>query len=116
MKATAFSVLALIVGALSVSSFSQADEPPDGKAVFLAQKCNLCHSIEVAGIEKTMKSDKIKAPDLTDVVAGLERDWVMKYVRKEVDKEGKPHPKEVKIEDADLGLLIDWLVLQKKAE
>ena len=26
---------------------------PDGKAIFLAQKCNLCHSVSAAGIERT---------------------------------------------------------------
>jgi hypothetical protein len=31
----------------------------DGKEIFLAQKCDLCHTVSSAGIEAKTKSDKM---------------------------------------------------------
>ena len=31
----------------------------DGKQIFLARKCNLCHTVSSAGIERTVKSEKV---------------------------------------------------------
>jgi len=81
----------------------------NGKEIFLAQKCNLCHSVTSAGIESKMKSGKMKGPDLTGITSRQETDWIAKFVRKKVQKDGKDHQKGFKGSDDDLEALISWL-------
>jgi cytochrome c5 len=106
MKRTAVALI-LIVPLLLAATGRAAT---DGKAVFLAQKCNMCHSVPVAGIEKTTKSEKIAGPDLpgkhTDAA------FLKKYLAKEEAIDGKKHVKEFKGADAEA--LISWILKQKK--
>ena len=88
----------------------------DGKAVFEAQKCQLCHGVSSAGIEATTKSEKLKGPDLTGVGENFDAEWMTKYIKKEVDKEGKKHTKPFKGTDEELQVIIDWLLEQKASE
>jgi mono/diheme cytochrome c family protein len=90
---------------------AQAAEPPDGKQIFLAPKCNRCHSIPPAGIEATTTSDKLKGPDLVDLDHDAE--WLEKYLIKEVELCGKLHKKELKGTDEVLDAVVDWLLAQK---
>ena len=89
-------------------------DAPDGKALFLAQKCNTCHSISTAGIEATTKSEKMKGPDLVGVVAEKGAEWTTQYLKKLVDLNGKKHGKEVKLSDGEMATLVGWLEQQKK--
>jgi cytochrome c5 len=84
----------------------------DGKALFLAQKCNLCHSIPAAAIERTTKSEKVAGPDLP----GKHTDAALlkKYVTKLEAIEGKKHGKEFKGSAAELDALVTWLLKQEK--
>jgi mono/diheme cytochrome c family protein len=102
---------ALAVTGLLLASMLAAAEP-DGKAVFVDGKCNMCHSVESQGIEKKLKSGKGK--DLSNV--GTERDpaWLTKWLRKEVELDGKPHEKAFKGSDAELAALVKWLGTLKK--
>jgi mono/diheme cytochrome c family protein len=88
----------------------------DGKQIFLAQKCNLCHTVSSAGIEATTKSEKLKGPDLTVAMTEKMRDaeWINKFLRKKIELEGKKHAKEFKGSDEEIGALIAWLQKQKK--
>lgn len=115
-------VLILAVPVLIASFYSGAAAAPalaaapaaglDGKALFLAQKCNLCHSIPTAAIERTTKSEKVAGPDLpgkhTDAA------WLTKYLLKQEAIEGKKHSKEVKVSAAELDTLVAWLLKQEK--
>ena len=47
-------------------------EGSDGKGVFEAQKCNLCHAVSSAGIEAKTKSEKLKGPDLVNLAKDFE--------------------------------------------
>jgi mono/diheme cytochrome c family protein len=91
-----------------------AAEAADGQALFLAQKCNTCHGVSSAGIEATTKSEKMKGPDLAGVVAEKGEEWTGKYLRKEIDLEGKKHGKEVKLSPEEMARLLAWLKEQKK--
>lgn len=102
----------LVLGAIFVVA-PVAAEDGDGKAVFEAQKCDLCHAVSSAGIEATTKSEKLKGPDLTGVGDRFEKDWIVKYIKKEADKDGKPHTKPFKGSDEELQALVDWLLEQK---
>lgn len=86
----------------------------DGKQIFLAQKCNLCHSVSSAGIERTMKSEKMAGPDLTNTAAKVDAGALTKFLRKEGEINGKKHGKGFTGTDEELGAMIAWLQQQKK--
>lgn len=104
-------VLLFTAPVLTVGTVQAAERPLDGKEIFLAQKCNLCHSVPPAGIEATTKSEKMKGPDLVD----LDRDaeWLEKYLTKEVELNAKPHMKEFKGGEEQLDALVGWLLKQQ---
>jgi cytochrome c5 len=90
---------------------AQSAKVLDGKALFLAQKCNMCHSIPPAGIEHTMKTSK--APDLVGL-AKIDAKTLNGYLRKSADINGKKHVKLFSGSDEELGALIAWLQKQEK--
>jgi mono/diheme cytochrome c family protein len=97
--------------ALSVSSTAGA---ADGKAIFLAQKCNLCHTIDSQQIAKT--SEKMKAPDLSDAGGMVESaDWLKSFLKKEVKKDDKNHQREFKGTPEELDAVVQWLLTLKKS-
>lgn len=85
----------------------------DGKAIFLAQKCNLCHGIAAAGITQT--SDKMKAPDLSGKVKAADAPKLIKFLRKlePGGEKNKKHAKEFKGTDEEIQAVLDWLATQK---
>lgn len=120
MKQTLGFALSVLAAALLLSVFysgtaaSAAPAQLDGKAIFLAQKCNLCHSVSSAGIERTMKSEKVAGPDLTNTAAKEDAARLAKFLRKEDALNGKKHGKAFTGSDEELGALISWLQSQKK--
>jgi mono/diheme cytochrome c family protein len=94
-------------------SAAQSAKVLDGKQLFLAQKCNLCHSVSTAGIEATTSSAKMKGPDL---VGESKRDAKLlnSYLRKTADINGKKHMKQFTGSDEEIGALIAWLQAQEK--
>jgi len=89
-------------------------EPP-GKQVFIAAKCNMCHSIDSQGIVATTKSEKMKGPDLSTVGSRHDAAFLAKFLRKEVpNADGKTHGKGWSGSDADLQTLVAWLASLKK--
>lgn len=85
----------------------------DGKEIFLAQKCDLCHAVSSAGIEAKTKSDKMKGPDLT---TAEKRDpkLLVDFLRKTAQIDGEDHKKEFKGSDEEIGALISWIQEQQK--
>jgi mono/diheme cytochrome c family protein len=101
--------LFLASGIVTASSALAAD----GKELFLAQKCNLCHSVDSQGIAKT--NAKMKAPDLSNAGGMVESaDWVKSFLKKEVKKDGKAHTKEFKGSAEELDAVAQWIVSLKK--
>ena len=105
-------LLAVLYSGAVVTPAAAQPKTLDGKATFMAQKCNMCHSIPAAGIEATTKSEKVKGPDIND----LKTDATMlaKILRKQADLNGKKHTKAFTGSDEELGALIAWLQKQKK--
>ncbi len=106
--------LALLILLLTVESRAgdgdqQSGSGTGGRTIFLAQKCNMCHSVQSAGIEATTKSKKMKGPDLTGITSRRETDWIAKYIRKEVQLDGRDHKKEFKGSEKELAAVISWL-------
>jgi len=92
---------------------AQAAKVLDGKQIFLAQKCNLCHSVSPAGIAATTKSEKMKGPDLVGL-AKKDAKLLNSYLRKTADINGKKHAKQFTGSDEEIGALIAWLQKQEK--
>jgi mono/diheme cytochrome c family protein len=125
MRSTALAALATAPTSRAVANgMNPAAGAKDGKSVFLASKCNTCHTVKAAGIEKrkaagadaeeakSEKSDK-KAPDLSSV--GLERkaDWMAKYLMKTESIKGEKHSRKFRGSEAELKLVTAWLETQK---
>ena len=85
----------------------------DGKAIFLAEKCETCHSVQPAGIEAKVKSEKMKGPDLDAGVGEFDHAALVAFLRGKGELEGKQHKKPFKGTDEELATLIDWLGDQK---
>ncbi len=119
MKPSAALVVVLaIVLAIAVLSAPGAASPqaaggaPDGKAVFLAKKCNLCHSLASAAIERTSKSEKTKGPDLGGVGKRHDAAWMKRWLAKEEQLNGKKHQLAFKGTPQEMEALIAWLSKQ----
>lgn len=110
--ATLAVLLLLFTAPVFTVAAAQSDGAAEGQQIFLAQKCNLCHSVSTAGIEATTKSDAMKGPDLVD----LERDaaTLESYLTQKSDLDGKKHKKAVKASDPELDALVSWLLAQQK--
>ncbi len=109
IRYTLMVALALAVCA-AVSSTAVA---ADGKAIFLGQKCNLCHTIDSQSIAKT--SEKMKAPDLSNAAGLVESaDWLKSFLKKEVKKDDKAHQREFKGTPEELDTVVQWLMTLKK--
>lgn len=105
-------VLALV--AMSMSPMVSTAAAADGKQVFEAQKCSLCHDVSTVGIEAKMKSEKMKGPDLVNIADQHDAAWVAKYLAKKENLNGAPHKKEFTGTDEELQALVDWILAQKK--
>jgi cytochrome c2 len=107
-----FGLIGLIAGILCYDVQALDTTPNDGKAIFLAQKCNMCHSVSTAGIVATTQSEKMRGPDLINLK--LDAETLGSYLRKTKDINGKKHIKATTASNKDLSALIGWLLEQKK--
>lgn len=122
MKQTlAFASLIVLTGFLLALSYSNPAEVAaaevtklDGKQIFIAQKCNLCHTVSSAAIQAITKSEKMKGPDLTGLTPKQDAKLLNDYLRKKADINGKKHGKEFTGSDEEIGALIAWLQKQEK--
>ena len=86
---------------------------PAGKALFVDQKCSMCHSVDAVGIERKSKSDKMKGPDLSTVGDEHDAAWIAAFVKQEETLDGEKHDKPYKGTDEDLQAIADWLASMK---
>ncbi|MCI0447923.1 cytochrome c [bacterium] len=110
----------LFLGILMMSfvlvRFAAAAEP-DGKALFLANKCNTCHAIKSDGIEKTSKAKlKKEPPDLSTIGDQKTADWIVKYLKKQETLNNEKHVKAWAGKDEDLMAIAKWLEGHKTAK
>lgn len=110
--------LAAAIAALALPAAAHAADPP-GKTVFLAQKCDQCHSVQSEGIAVSRESGgdeevTLRVIDLSG--AGLDGDaaFLKAYLLKDqAGADGKKHPKKFKGTDPDLAALAGWLAERK---
>jgi len=118
----AFAILAVGAG----GALAQEEKKADGKDLFLAAKCNTCHSITAAGIDKkkpteaeaaeaakTADKDEKKPPDLSSVGLDKKADWIAKFITKKETLDGEKHKKLYKGTEEELNTLSTWLASQK---
>jgi mono/diheme cytochrome c family protein len=101
-------VLAVPVLLAPVSGFAA-----DGKAVFLDKKCNKCHTVSSASIEKT---SKLKGPDLTTEPIKGDAKTLKGYLKKVDAIDGKKHGTAFTGTDEELDAVITWVLQQNKAK
>lgn len=99
----------ILLALLALTLAPPASGGPDGKAVFLAQKCNLCHSVDAAGIQRTSKSEKTKGPDLGGVTKRHDAEWIKRWLAKQEEQNGKKHLTTLKGSAEEQAALIGWL-------
>ncbi len=98
--------LVVTIVALYGFAFTIADDKSDdGKKVFVDNKCNMCHTVTVAGIE----SKKSDATDLSVVGKDRTVEFLTKYLKKEAKLNDKDHKSSFKGTDEDLTKLVEWL-------
>ena len=103
-------LIAALLPVLAAQPAGAADAP--GKALFVAQKCTMCHSVDSQQIAQT---SKMAGSDLSNVGAERDAASLTQYMKKEVaSAEGKKHNKEWKGTDAELKQLVDWMLTLKK--
>jgi hypothetical protein len=103
-------ILVVTIVALYGFAFSIADQPgDDGKKIFVDNKCNMCHTVTSAKIE----SKKSDATDLSTVGKDKTVEFLTKYLKKEVKLNDKDHKSSFKGNEADLKIMVDWLLTLK---
>ncbi len=100
------------VSLLTLKPIPASAAEADGQKIFLADKCNMCHDVSTVGIKATVKSEKMKGPDLVNL--DKDADWIAKFLKKEVDLNGKKHNKAFSGSAEDLKVLAAWIASQKK--
>lgn len=81
----------------------------DGKAIFMEKKCNKCHSVSSAAIEKT---SKLKGPDLTGALAKHDAKLLKAYLHKQDAINAKKHTQAFTGSDEELDAVVTWLMAQ----
>ncbi len=101
-------VLFLIIfmtGALAITNAQNSTKAPI--ELFKEKKCNSCHSIQTLGIEK--KNKKSKGGDLSNVGSKYEVPFLVDYLKKKVEIDGKKHGIKFKGSDEELMELVGFL-------
>jgi mono/diheme cytochrome c family protein len=103
-------VFLFIVSFVSISM--AADTAAAGQKLFMDKKCNTCHSVDSMKITKKLASSK--APDLSNIGAEKNAEWIQKWLKKEVDLNGKKHTPTWGGTPEDLKTLSEWVASLKK--
>ena len=101
MRTTAILAVFILVG----TSLLAAD-----KDLYQQAKCDRCHAVASEGIEATTKSARMKGPDLDGLGESRTAEWIVQYVKKEVNLDGKDHRSKYTGTDSDLETIAEWLV------
>ncbi len=104
-------LLTLVVVA-GPAPLSRAADEAEGKTLFMAKKCNLCHAIDSQGIAK--KSEKMKGKELSNIGSeGKSADWLKGWLLQTELKEGEKHKKKFKGTDQEMKAITNWLLTLK---
>lgn len=125
---TSTGFLAIALGA-SLAVAGDAAAEPAGKALFVANKCNGCHSIKTQGIgvdeaakagaeegEEEVGKDEKQPPDLSEVGVKGDAKFLDGFLRKQLTLNGKKHKRRFPGTKEERATLIAWLMTLKGAK
>ncbi len=101
---------AILVLGLSLAMAQDEQGEDQGKTIFKNNKCQSCHSIEVAGMKKKPNQ---KPPDLSAVGSEREAAFLAAFLKKKEMLNEKKHAVSFKGSDEELEILVQWLVSLK---
>lgn len=105
-----FTAVIVAIAALCAFTSMKAEEAKkDGKAIFTASKCTMCHTVDAAGIKKAPKKTDLSAVE-------MKADKMETYLMKESDLNGKKHAVKFNGTKEDLAVVAKWLASQKPAK
>ncbi|MGE5176122.1 MAG: c-type cytochrome [Hyphomicrobiales bacterium] len=128
MKRFLVLISAMALGAFLFAAFAGAEEAktPKGQEIFLKYRCNSCHTIASAKIEKRKVegeeeeasaepagAKKKQPPDLSDVGLKQKPDWFKGWILRTTLLDGKKHMKRWRGTDEELADLTGWLATLK---
>ena len=102
--------LGLAVVFLVPASSLEAD---DGKQAYLEQKCDRCHAVQSHDIEATVKSERMRGPDLSTIGDERDAEWLQKFLMKEIDVDGVKHRVAFNGDEKDAVAISKWLASLK---
>ena len=108
-----FRIRYALVSLILIGAFAAPALAADGKAVFVDKKCNKCHTVSSASIEKT---SKLKAPDLTTEAISGDAKVLKAYLKKAETIHGKKHSTAFTGTDEELDSVVAWILQQSKAK
>ncbi len=100
------------------------DTTPAGQQVFVAQKCQMCHTVYSAGIgeppaedakEETEEAEE-GPPDLSLAGTGRTAEWLSLFLQKKEALNEKKHMMKFKGADEELVTLANWILTLKAPE
>jgi hypothetical protein len=86
-----------------------------GADLFAEYKCAMCHSVAGADIQATVKSEKMKGPDLGGY-KNADSAELLSFVTQATDRDGAKHKKKFPGGQEELDSILAWLGEQKAAE
>lgn len=124
MKRFVLQFVAVVVGVFLFAAGARAEEAkaPKGQDIFLKYRCNSCHTVKAAKIEKrkvegeeeegaaeATTAKKKEPPDLSDVGLKQKPEWMEGWIMRKELLDGKKHMKRYRGTDAELKDLVAWL-------
>jgi mono/diheme cytochrome c family protein len=110
------SILLFVLGLALFAEEQQTTQAngSQGKAAFLSNKCNMCHSVESEKIEKSSggyqkSTDKNVPPDLSGIGKKQNAEWFAKYIKKTEALNGVKHAKAYRGTEEELQAIAKWL-------
>jgi cytochrome c551/c552 len=107
---TAVFFVVVFVG-LQSNNVAKSEEAKTGATVFTELRCDMCHSVESAGIPSKKKSGNVV--DLSTAGDDGDAAFLLQYLKKEVELHDKKHPANFRANDEDAQILVEWLATLK---
>lgn len=122
-SASILAALLVLFGQAAAEGRKGGEAGARGKAIFMKQKCQQCHTVRAQGIGKAPGGGEeekgeggVAPPDLSG--AGDERDakWMADYLMKKTSIDGRKHKKRFKGNAEELAAMTAWLETLKSAK
>ena len=104
-----FRLAGVIIVAILILVVAPSNADDAGKKAFVDAKCGRCHTVASADIKASVKSEKMKGPDLDKIGATRDVEWITKFVKREIKLDDKNHKSQWKGTDEDLETISKWL-------